>query len=85
MMRQLVSCEAPYAAATVRSGSFCSITRCTTVASVQQEYRIWGVLALVPVCQPSEDGCFICFIVSEHVLYLEIECARRRKEEGEKW
>jgi len=47
MMRQLVSCDAPYAAATERSGSFCSTTRCSTVASVQQEYRIWGVLALV--------------------------------------
>ena len=31
MMRRIVSCETPYAAATVRSGSFFSTTRCTTV------------------------------------------------------
>src|SRR5207244_10556504 len=31
MMRRIFSCETPYAAATVRSGSFCSTTRCTTV------------------------------------------------------
>src|SRR6266566_6726996 len=31
MMRRIVSCETPYAAATVRSGSFCSTTRCTTI------------------------------------------------------
>ena len=27
----------------------------------------------------------ICFVVSEHVLDLEIQCARRGKEEGENW
>src|SRR6266480_3781488 len=30
-MRRIVSYETPYAAATFRSGSFCSTTRCTTV------------------------------------------------------
>src|SRR6266699_2688984 len=30
-MRRIVSCKTPYAAATVRSGSFISTTRCTTV------------------------------------------------------
>ena len=30
-MRRIVSCETPQAAATMRSGSFCSTTRCTTV------------------------------------------------------
>jgi hypothetical protein len=27
----------------------------------------------------------MCFVVSEHVLYLEIQCARRDKEEVENW
>ena len=31
MRRRIVSCETPYPAATVRSGSFCSRTRCSTV------------------------------------------------------
>ncbi len=31
MRRRIVSWETPYASATVRSGSFCSTTRCTTV------------------------------------------------------
>jgi hypothetical protein len=32
MMRRIVSCETPEAAATRRSGSFCSTTRCSTVS-----------------------------------------------------
>ena len=27
----------------------------------------------------------MCFIVSEHVFYLEIQCASRSEEEGENW
>ena len=54
-------------------------------ASVQWEYRISDVLALVAVCQQSEDGCSHMLHRERARLDLEIEFARRRKEEGENW
>jgi hypothetical protein len=56
MMRRIVSCETPHAAAPPHD--------VLLSASVQQEYRSSGVLALVAVCQPSEDGW-------RHVLHRE--------------
>jgi hypothetical protein len=42
MMRRIVSCETPYAAATVRSGSFRSTTRCTTVGQCSAGMPYFG-------------------------------------------
>jgi len=56
MMRRIVSCETPYAAATVRSDSFCSTKRCTTVGHSEAGIPYVGFLALVAVCRQSEEG-----------------------------
>jgi len=42
MMRRIVSCETPYASATMRSGSFRSTTRCTTVGQCSAGMPYFG-------------------------------------------
>ena len=68
MRRRIVSCETPYAAATVRSGSFFSTTRCTTVGQ-------WE--AGIPYA-----GCFgparQCFITTGGVLPAAVSSSERR-------
>jgi hypothetical protein len=86
-MRRIVSWETPEAAATVRSGSFCSTTRCRTVGHSEAGRPSAGRFGPGRRCLITAGGGLPSADSSEasQVLDLLIQCARRGQEEGKNW